>query len=81
MAASLPMADATFASTCSGIMMEMIFLSLDDKNGLINVQPEASKTVTMHFFNYTSSLSCLCFIFYNLLMINMLSIPRILAKT
>jgi hypothetical protein len=41
---SVPMADATFANTCKGIIIEIIFLSLDDKNGLINIHPDAKRT-------------------------------------
>jgi hypothetical protein len=46
MAVSLPMAEAILASTCNGIITDIIFLSLEFKNGLINIHPEAKRTNT-----------------------------------
>jgi hypothetical protein len=39
------MAEAMLASTCNGIMMDIIFLSLEFRKGLINIHPEANRTI------------------------------------
>jgi hypothetical protein len=45
------MAKATLANTCSGIITEITFLSLEDKNGLINIHPDAKRTIIKKLLN------------------------------
>lgn len=44
-ALSLLIAEATLANTCNGIITDIIFFSLEDKNGLINIHPDAKRTI------------------------------------
>jgi hypothetical protein len=76
MAASLPIAFAIFANTCNGIIMDMIFLSRDDKNGLINIHPDAKRTI----YNISKNLLSFLQFFVYAPIINRLRIPLMLEK-